>query len=786
MKKFLITFLLASSTVLALPVASDAAITSALGIECEVQPSGPTAGQRWCGTGDYRQTTDTRSTVESFDGVPIDVNIAFPSTGGDGPYPLVLGFHGYGQGKVAFADMQEWLEKGYAVFSQTNRGFHESCGTALAKAADPDCTTKGFVRLDDTRYEVRDAQLFTGKLVDEGLVDPERIAAIGASYGGGMAMALAALNDRTMMPDDSLVPWKSPEGVPIGLAVSVALATWTDLSYSLMPNGSNLDYIEDSPYFGEFGVMKQTLVYGLYLGGITAPGYYSAPGVEPSADLAGWMDFMNAGEPYEQNRASAILDEIQGHHSSYYIDHSRAPAPLFMANGHTDDLFPASEMTRFYNRTRTQYPDSPLGILMADVGHPRSPNKADVFAEVLSRQSAWVDHYLADVGPDPQSDVTVYTQTCPTSAPSGGPFVSDDWASASPGEIRMVDSGEPQEIAPGGGTPAAAGAFNLVEACSKAPGAKEPGTATYELAPAPASGYTLIGSPTVLADIAQPGDDSQIAARLVDVSPDGSTKTLVARVLWRPGSDGFQVFQLNPGAWEVQAGHVLRLELLPADAGGDSSASLSNYGRPSNQQQKATIKKLELRIPVLETPGSLGGLVTAPAAKVLPPRPGIELARGYGAIGSETLAEYAARRADPTCPVGTTGTPPDCEVDQEPDVVGNLTLVGAVKVKGKSMSMNLKCRGRNDRCRPANITVRSARKFRGMGRPSLAKGRGYRVGSGRTRTVHLKLTAKARALFSGRRGKATRTEAVTRLRAIIRIGNRTPITRTVRRVGRVR
>ena len=133
-----------------------------------------------------------RSTVQSFDGVPIDVNVAFPSTGGDGPYPLVMMFHGYGGGKANFPEMQRWLSKGYAVLAQTNRGFHESCGTVLAKAADPDCVTEGFVRLDDTRYEVRDAQLFAGMLFNEGLVQPTKIAAPGGSYGGCMSMARAA------------------------------------------------------------------------------------------------------------------------------------------------------------------------------------------------------------------------------------------------------------------------------------------------------------------------------------------------------------------------------------------------------------------------------------------------------------------------------------------------------------------------------------------------------------------------------------------------------------------
>ena len=39
-----------------------------------------------------------RSTVKTFDGVPIDVTVAFPpqpSSGADGPYPLVMMFHGY-------------------------------------------------------------------------------------------------------------------------------------------------------------------------------------------------------------------------------------------------------------------------------------------------------------------------------------------------------------------------------------------------------------------------------------------------------------------------------------------------------------------------------------------------------------------------------------------------------------------------------------------------------------------------------------------------------------------
>ena len=57
-------------------------------------------------------------------------------------------------------------------------------------------------------------------------------------------------------------------------------------------------------------------------------------------------------------------------------------------------------------------------------------------------------------------------------------------------------------------------------------------------------------------------------------------------------------------------GHIAKLELLPAD---------QPYGRNSNGQAPVTVSNLELRLPVLEQPGALGGLVQEPAPKVVPP-----------------------------------------------------------------------------------------------------------------------------------------------------------------------
>jgi predicted acyl esterase len=157
-------------------------------------------------------------------------------------------------------------------------------------------------------------------------------------------------------------------------------------------------------------------------------------------------------------------------------------------------------------------------------------------------------------------------------------------------------------------------------ACATADGADQTGTATYRLT-TPDPGCTLIGSPTVVAQIASAGANSQIAARLLDVAPSGQ-ETLVARGLYRPeigATATRQVFQLHPDAWKFEPGHVAKLELLPAD---------SPYGRASNGQQPVTVSQLQLRLPVLQGPRA-NGSIRAPLRKFVPPGYGYALAPGY-------------------------------------------------------------------------------------------------------------------------------------------------------------
>ena len=620
--------LLASATI------ADAAITSVLGgsAPCTDQPD----GQRHCA-----------GIFTTFDGAPIDVNVGFPpvpASGPDGDFPIVGIFHGWGGSKIALTDgaAQEYLDAGYAVFSMSDRGWGMSCGGLDPKRLTPACAT-GYNHLMDTRYEVRDAQeafealadqLADGALANEGLIAPTRIAAMGGSYGGGMSMALGALKNRQMMPDGSLVPWVSAGGKPLAIAAAQPDIPWTDLAYALTPNGHTLDYVTDAPYLarGRIGVMKQSFVAGLYGTGL-ALGNYALPGLDPDADLTVWFAAINAGEPYDANPLSLdIVDETTRHHSSYYIDDSTPPAPLLISNGWTDDLFPVDEALRFYNRTRTNHPGTPIALVFTDHGHQRGQNKAPD-AQFRSRQRrAWLDFYVRGIGPQPFIGVQTLTQTCGT--PSGGatgefddpdtdlPFAAPTWAALAPGEIRHA-SAAAQTVAPTVPTDLAVGqAYDPITgggACATADAADQSSAATYRLDPAPAGGFTLMGSPTVVADIASAGPTSQLAARLLDVDPVAGTQTLVARGLYRPevgATATRQVFQLHPNGWTFAEGHVAKLELLPADA---------PYGRVSNGQLPITVSNLELRLPVVDEPGC--GLVQDPAPKVVPA--GYTLATDY-------------------------------------------------------------------------------------------------------------------------------------------------------------
>ena len=567
----------------------------------------------------------------------------------------------------------------------------------------------------DTRWEVRDAQEFAGRLADQGLIDPQRIGSTGGSYGGGISMALAALRNRKMLPDGSLVPWTSPIGTPMRIAAAAPEIPWTDLAYSLAPNGATLDYQAENPYRGTPGVLKQSFVAGLYAAG-SATRPLRPPRRRPNRRSPHLV------RPHQRRRAlrrdpivPAMIDELTTHHSSYYIDDSIAPAPLLISNGWTDDLFPADEAIRFYNRTRAHHPATPISLFFLDYGHMRGTGRPADINHLRAQQDAWFAHFVRGDGPAPFTGVTALTQTCPRDAPSGGPFQADDWGLIAPGEVRHTATGS-QTIAPTAGNPGLGLTFDPIassgNACASSAADDQSGAATYRLDPAPASGYTLLGAPTVTAAISSPSPTSQIAARLLDVAPD-NTQTLVARAVYRPGVNpidgGREVFQLHSNGWHFAAGHIPKLELLGTDA---------PYARASNGQGPVTVTDVNLRLPVRERPGSGGGVVVVPAPKPLPD-PGV-LAPGF-------------RRSQISLRRGT-----------------------FVRVRRGRILLPVRCRGSNGAC-TASIGVRTGfgkgarrRSVRIAHRPV------FTVSQNKGRVLRLSLTKAGRRLFRNRRSARVR------------------------------
>lgn len=594
---------------LALPALAAGGASAAPAAEPEVKPFGvltcvaQVGGTRFC-----EGSITTR--IKSFDGVPLDVNVALPATESSN-LPLVVLSHGYGGEKTPYAGMRQWAVAGYATLAITARGFGHSCGSPESREADPVGCATGTVRLDDTRYEVRDIQTLAGLLADQGIVDGQRVGLIGGSYGGGVSIAGAVLKNRIMDTDGTLKPWRSPLGKPMLVAGVSASATWTDLLYALAPNGRTLDYaITDSddnvlPY----GITKTGVTTLLGLGGARS-GFYGP-------ELGGIIAGLSAGGDQPRNATHDLFTtEMTRFHSSYYLldPAGPPPSPLLMTNGFTDDLFPVDESVRLYNKVRSLWPANPISLRLSDTGHFRAQGKTTDDAEQSQAIRDWINFYVkGSGGTPPVAGASAYTQTCPKDAPADGPFRASSYAGLHPGEVRR-DFLPAQTLTSAGGDPQVAVAFTPAfipltplnnKACDTTADIVEPGVAEYRIPFTETA--TMIGAPTVIADLAVTGAYGQIATRLLDVDTATGTQVLIARGLYRPDASGRQVFQLHPGAWTFQPGHVAKLQLLGKDV---------PYGAPDRAPFSITVSKLQLRLPTFTPPN--GRMVTAPAAPVLP------------------------------------------------------------------------------------------------------------------------------------------------------------------------
>jgi hypothetical protein len=164
-------------------------------------------------------------------------------------------------------------------------------------------------------------------------------------------------------------------------------------------------------------------------------------------------------------------------------------------------------------------------------------------------------------------------------------------------------------------------------ACATVARETAPGTAVVESQPS--TGFTLMGLPTVQADVATTGISGQLDSRLWDVAPDGA-QTLVSRGAYRltDNQTGKQVvFQLHGNGWRFAAGHVAKLELLGNDA---------PYLRTSNSQFQVSVSNVVVELPTLEAPSSSATLSPATGSQPVQPVLGSGHVLGVTAIKRAT------------------------------------------------------------------------------------------------------------------------------------------------------
>ena len=528
-------------------------------------------GVRFCPTETLAQR------VPSFDKVPLDVDVTLPPTG-EGPFPTIVMLHGWGGSKTSFesttpaGDGNEtfdynniyYAQHGYAVVNYSARGWGNSCGSVESRVETPGCD-EGWIRLADQRYEARDTQYLLGLLADEHIAKPGALAATGISYGGGQSIELAYLKNQIRLPNGEFAPWTSPKGKKLSITATFPRWPWSDLVDALEPNGRFLD-TEIAPFgqsYEPIGVEIQSYVSGLLADAPATGGYIAPPGKDSEAELTGWYALINAGEPYVVE-AEAIAKAIYTYHQGYGLPGK--PAPMLLESGWTDDLFPPEQSLRVYNAVRAQ--KGYVALMLGDLGHSPGTNKENTDHAFNEEGASFFERRLQHTGKAPASGhVTAYTQTCPSSAPGGGPYSATKWSNLHRHALTFGSS-VAQTFTSVGGNPVIAAEFDPIagtsEACKAVTAETEPDTANYTMV---SSGFTLLGMPTVTATIKTTGPFGEVASRLWDILPSGEQR-LISRGIYRLSENqtGTITFQLHGNGYEFAKGDTVKLQLLGRDA----------------------------------------------------------------------------------------------------------------------------------------------------------------------------------------------------------------------------
>jgi hypothetical protein len=253
------------------------------------------------------------------------------------------------------------------------------------------------------------------------------VAVTGGSYGGGESWMQA-----------SQATWDFPNSqdpsLPIlRLQVAVPKYPWTDLAYSLAPNGhgggpSGQDIYESSqappdsqtgfepgpserPGAGNpLGVPKESWVTALFADGnvkgvfdegtdVPPPSNQDCPAVSPPGNceenIPSWNGRINgAGDPYgpdpvilQAARGLTVLRSAYYQDANWHAEAGRREVAIFSIQGWTDDLFEPVESFRMFKYLKRIDPLWPVEVAVADVGHSRAQNKPETWHRL--NDQAW-------------------------------------------------------------------------------------------------------------------------------------------------------------------------------------------------------------------------------------------------------------------------------------------------------------------------------------------------------------------------------------------------------------
>ncbi|MET7392355.1 alpha/beta fold hydrolase [Dactylosporangium sp. NPDC005572] len=479
--------------------------------------------------------------------VALDTTLYLPKSASSAkPVPAILLAHGFGGTKQSVrSDAEDFAGLGYAVLTWTAQGFGRSTGE---------------IHLDHPDWEVKDAQ----RLLDWLAARPDiakdggdpKVAAVGGSYGGALALLLAAQDKRV----DAIVP----------------MITWNDLSNAFLPNG----------------VFKKQWA-GLFFGnGNPDPLTAAAPSGTLGDPQCGrfakdicqaYLKIATSGEagPDEvallrESSPAAVLDQIK--------------APTLLIQGQVDTLFPLSEGDA--NARGIAANGTPVRVAWFTGGHDGGTGPQSEVDRLRYLTAQWLDHYVKGNGTAPASSFT-YSRVSGLNAQGRGLVTTassvDDYPGLG-GTGRSFDlQGPPQDIAnPPAGNPAGTSSLpiaNIASLLGEGVSAEIPGQhADFVSAPL-TEAYDAAGAPTVRIRAASETGEAVLFVKLYDVPakgapsiPDGLIAPIRLTNLPKSLADAQPVTVTLPAVvHRFEAGSRVRITVATADTAYWSPAEPAVY-----------------------------------------------------------------------------------------------------------------------------------------------------------------------------------------------------------------